>query len=135
MLARDCSKWRRFGGDAPVRLLELLEARAFLSASLRLRKGQGRVYLMSAQHGFSKADALFLKHIVAQVFPMMENIELLARLALQFQRHRLHAPLGQVDIAAVAGQAGKSQQQGQEQGGGDGDAAALMPGMKVSRRA
>ncbi len=89
VLARGCSKWRRFGGDAGERLVELLEARAFISASLRLRKGQGRVYLMSSQHGFSKADALFLKHIVAQVFPMMENIELLDRLASEAgQRER-----------------------------------------------
>ena len=89
VLARGCSKWRRFGGDAGERLVELLEARAFISASLRLRKGQGRVYLMSARHGFSKADALFLKHIVAQVFPMMENIELLDRLASEAgQRER-----------------------------------------------
>ena len=89
VLARGCSKWRRFGGDAGERLVELLEARAFISASLRLRKGQGRVYLMSSRHGFSKADALFLKHIVAQVFPMMENIELLDRLASEAgQRER-----------------------------------------------
>lgn len=89
VLGRGCSKWRRFGGDAGERLVELLEARAFISASLRLRKGQGRVYLMSARHGFSKADALFLKHIVAQVFPMMENIELLDRLASEAgQRER-----------------------------------------------
>ena len=89
VLARGCSKWRRLGGDAGERLVELLEARAFISASLRLRKGQGRVYLMSSRHGFSKADALFLKHIVAQVFPMMENIELLDRLASEAgQRER-----------------------------------------------
>lgn len=79
------SRWIRRGdkrGDKRGEsLAELLDARSFISAPLPLRKGQGRIYVMSQRHALSKTDGLFLSHIVAQVFPMIENIELLDRLA------------------------------------------------------
>lgn len=80
-LERGQAKWARRAGGAGARLADLLEAGDFISAPLPLRKGQGRIYVLSAEHGFSKADALFLSHIAAQAFPAIENIELLDRLA------------------------------------------------------
>lgn len=74
-------KWIRSVGEPGESLAELLEARSFITAPLSLRKGEGRIYVVSSKHGLSKADALFLSHIVAQAFPVIENIELLDRLA------------------------------------------------------
>ena len=39
------------------------------------------MYVLSQQTGFRKTDAFFLSHIVAQAFPVIENIELLDRIA------------------------------------------------------
>lgn len=72
---------REYGDEAGAGLAELLEARSFISAPLALRNGEGRIFLTSARHGFSEADALFLSRIGAQAFPVIENIELLDRLA------------------------------------------------------
>lgn len=62
-------------------LAELLEARSFISVPLDLRREEGRIYVVSQEHGFSKADALFLSQISAQAFPVIENIDLLDRMA------------------------------------------------------
>lgn len=74
-------KWIKSVGEPGDGLAELLEACSFISAPLSLRKGEGRMYVISSKHGFGKADALFLSHIGAQAFPVIENIELLDRLA------------------------------------------------------
>ncbi|MFC3108593.1 sensor histidine kinase [Undibacterium arcticum] len=74
-------RWIKRVGEPGESLAELLEARSFITAPLSLRKGEGRIYVVSSKHGFSKADALFLSHITAQAFPVIENIELLDRLA------------------------------------------------------
>ena len=60
---------------------ELLGARFFISAPMSLKRGECRIYVSSNEHAFSKADALFLSHIVAQAFPVIENIELVDRMA------------------------------------------------------
>lgn len=75
------SGWVRSSRESDASLAELLEARSFITASLSLRKGEGRIYVVSSSHGFRKSDALFLNHITAQTFPVIENIELLDRLA------------------------------------------------------
>lgn len=75
-------RWSRHIGEPGESLAELLEARSFITAPLSLRKGEGRIYVASSKkHGFSKGDALFLSHIGAQTFPVIENIALLDRLA------------------------------------------------------
>lgn len=74
-------RWTRRVGEPGESLAELLEARSFISAPLSLIKGEGRIYVVSSKIGFSKADALFLSHIGAQAFPVIESIELLDRLA------------------------------------------------------
>lgn len=63
------------------RVAELLDTRCFISAPLSLRSGNGRIYVTSERHAFSKVDALFLGDIVAQAFPVIDNVELLDRMA------------------------------------------------------
>ena len=59
----------------------LLEARAFISAPLPMRLGEGRVFVSSRDGLFNKSDALFLAHLMAQIFPIIETIEVLDRMA------------------------------------------------------
>jgi signal transduction histidine kinase len=73
--------WARCTDESGDDLAALLDARSFITAPLSLRKGEGRIYVVSSKHSFSKGDALFLSHIGAQTFPVIENIELLDRLA------------------------------------------------------
>lgn len=70
-------------GDCAVceQLADLLGATSFVSAPLPLRKGEGRIFVLSERHRYSRADALFLQQLAAQVFPVIENIVLLDRLA------------------------------------------------------
>ncbi|MCC7702190.1 histidine kinase [Janthinobacterium sp. GW460P] len=82
MLDPDSGRWLRHDDAAGDRLAELLEAHAFISAPLPLRNGKGRIFIVSAT-SMSKTDALFLSHIGAQAFPVIENIDLLDRLASQ----------------------------------------------------
>ncbi|MBT2322935.1 histidine kinase [Variovorax paradoxus] len=74
-------RWSKDGAPACARLAELLEARSFISAPVSLRKGEGRLFVFSSRHAFRKTEALFLSHIGAQAFPVIENIELLDRMA------------------------------------------------------
>lgn len=67
--------------DIGERLADLLEGDAFISAPVSLRRAEGRIYVVAEHSGASKADALFLSHIVAQSFPVIENIELVDRMA------------------------------------------------------
>jgi signal transduction histidine kinase len=74
-------RWNRHEEAACSGLAELLDARSFISAPVSLRKSEGRIYLFSREAAFRKTDALFLSHIAAQAFPVIENIELLDRMA------------------------------------------------------
>lgn len=80
---RGSAKWQRLEMDATqgAALAELFDARSFISVPLPLHKGQGRLYVISARDRLSKADAWFLTHIVTQVFPLVENIAILDKLA------------------------------------------------------
>nr|WP_269462284.1 histidine kinase [Janthinobacterium lividum] len=81
-LDADSGRWPRHDDTAGASLAELLEAHSFISAPLPLRNGTGRLYIVSTS-SLSKTDALFLSHIGAQAFPVIENINLLDRLASQ----------------------------------------------------
>ncbi|MBB3637578.1 sensor histidine kinase [Variovorax atrisoli] len=59
----------------------MLEARAFISAPLPMRLGEGRVFVSSRDGLFNKPDALFLTHLMEQIFPIIETIEVLDRMA------------------------------------------------------
>lgn len=72
--------WRQIDADACERIAELLETDAFMSAPLPLRKGQGRIFVMSSDRA-RRGDAAFLNHIVQQAFPVIETIDLLDRFA------------------------------------------------------
>ena len=76
---RDC--WLEVKMQDGASLAALLEARSFIRTPLRLRNGQGRVYVSSSHHSFDKKDAQFLSDICAQAFPVIENIELLDQIA------------------------------------------------------
>jgi signal transduction histidine kinase len=78
---RNTEKWTGSDCRQGEHVAELLDARSFISAPVSLRSAQGRLYVISKERAFRKADALFLSHIVAQVFPFIENIEVLDRLA------------------------------------------------------
>lgn len=80
---RGSAKWQRLEMDATqgAALAELFDARSFISVPLPLHKGQGRLYVISSKDRLSKADTRFLTHIVTQVFPLVENIAILDKLA------------------------------------------------------
>ena len=75
------SRWRALPPEQLEQLTDLLDASSFVSAPLPLRKGEGRIYVVSDRHRFSRNDAVFLQQLAAQVFPVIENIVLLDRLA------------------------------------------------------
>lgn len=62
-------------------LADLLDGEAFISAPLSLRRSEGRIFVVTQHRHPGKSDALFLGHIVAQAFPVIENIELVDRMA------------------------------------------------------
>jgi len=77
-------RWQRLGGTAGkagAAVAELLDGDSYISVPLPLRKGEGRIYLAGSQHRYARADTRFLLQIVSQVFPLIENIELVDRLA------------------------------------------------------
>lgn len=67
--------------DSGAQLADLLEGNAFISAPVSLRRAEGRMYVVADQTTGSKAEALFLSQIVTQTFPVIENIELVDRMA------------------------------------------------------
>jgi len=71
--------WRQADLDACSQVADLLDTENFISASLPLRKGAGRIFITGAR--LRRGDATFLKHIVQQAIPMIETIDLLDRLA------------------------------------------------------
>ena len=71
--------WHKADPEACGHVADLLDAEGFVSASLPLRKGSGRIFVTGAR--LKRGDASFLKHIVQQAFPVIETIDLLDRLA------------------------------------------------------
>lgn len=78
-LAAGAREWHNTDRGACEHVADLLDATCFISASLPLRKGAGRIFLTGKR--LRRADAAFLKHIVQQAFPVIETIDLLDRLA------------------------------------------------------
>ena len=76
-------QWQKEQGQGGKRLAELLEARSLISAPISLIRQEGRIYVISGKKSFGKSDVEFLSHIAAQVFPVIENIELLDKMASQ----------------------------------------------------
>jgi signal transduction histidine kinase len=76
-----CNRWRIGSGAEGDCVADLLRSRYFIAAPVVLRGGEGRMFVMRSRGGFTRGDALFLAQISAQVFPVIENIELLDRIA------------------------------------------------------
>ena len=74
-------RWQPLDSALCENLADLLGATSFVSAPLPLRKGEGRIFVLSEDHRYNRADAVFLQQLAAQVFPVIENILLLDRLA------------------------------------------------------
>lgn len=73
--------WQTYDRLSGEKVANLLETQSYVSVPILLKNGEGRIYVTSSRHAFSKADALFLSHVVAQAFPVIESIELLDRIA------------------------------------------------------
>jgi len=74
-------RWKKETHPAFEGLAELLDARAFISVPVNLRKSEGSLFVLSRRCAFRRSDALFLGHVAGQAFPVVENIELLDRMA------------------------------------------------------
>jgi signal transduction histidine kinase len=72
--------WRQIDAGDCARIADLLDADAFMSAPLPLRKGAGRIFVTSSER-LRRGDATFLNHIAQQAFPVIETIDLLDRFA------------------------------------------------------
>jgi len=75
-------------------LITVLDAECFVSVPLHYpNNSTGRLYLTAARrHAFSCVDAGFLRHVIEQMIPAIENIRLvdqLASSAAEEERHRL----------------------------------------------
>lgn len=75
------TRWQRTAADAGLQLADLLGARSFICAPVPLRRDEGRIFVVSPRRDLSQDDAAFLGQIAAQAFPVIENIELLDRMA------------------------------------------------------
>ncbi|MGO4376898.1 sensor histidine kinase [Pseudoduganella sp. RAF53_2] len=87
-------------------LAELLDACSLIAVPVPLRRGSGRLYVVSERRQFSKADALFMHQIAAQAFPVIENIELLDRMASEAvlrERERIARDLHDTTIQPYIG--------------------------------
>ena len=73
--------WTSGAGHEGDCVADLLRSHNFIAAPVVLRGSEGCFYVIRERAGFTRADALFLSQISAQVFPVIENIELLDRIA------------------------------------------------------
>ncbi|KQQ33643.1 hypothetical protein ASF61_11305 [Duganella sp. Leaf126] len=75
------SRWEAIDEAPCAQLADLFDACSFISAPLPLRRGTGRIFVVSATRRFSRSDASFLAQVVGQAFPVIENIALLDSMA------------------------------------------------------
>ncbi|WP_373988771.1 sensor histidine kinase [Duganella sp. BuS-21] len=75
------ARWEALPPEQLVHLVDLLDASSLISVPLPLRKGEGRLYVVSGADRLTRGDAAFLYQLATQFFPVIENIVLLDRLA------------------------------------------------------
>lgn len=80
-LNTDSGRWEPLDPAHCVQLADLFDGRAFISAPVPLRKGEGRIYVVSNRQRFARSDASFLAQVLGQAFPVIENIALLDGMA------------------------------------------------------
>lgn len=73
--------WQRASAQEGRRLADLLGARSFMCVPIPLRGEEGRIFVIAPGPTLCRADAVFLAQVAAQAFPVIENIELLDRMA------------------------------------------------------
>jgi signal transduction histidine kinase len=77
------ARWERAAATEGDAAATALDARSFVSISFREdREAEARIYLTSRRpRAFGRSDVEFLRHVVDQVAPVLENIRLVDRLA------------------------------------------------------
>ena len=88
------------------KLADLLDARAFISAPIDLRRGKGRIFVSRSEGKFSNSDALFLNQVVLQAFAFIETIRTIDRMASEAastERHRLARDLHDTAVQPYIG--------------------------------
>jgi signal transduction histidine kinase len=101
-----CQCWNRMDSNEAIGVAEMLDAKAFISAPVPLRNGEGRIYVAAREDRFSREDALFLSHIASQTFPVIETIALLDHMASEAaaeERHRIARDLHDTTIQPYIG--------------------------------
>ncbi|WP_223469019.1 GAF domain-containing sensor histidine kinase [Massilia soli] len=73
--------WQRGPAQEGRRLADLLGGRSFICVPIPLRGEDGRMFVVAPGATLGRADARFLAQVAAQAFPVIENIELLDRMA------------------------------------------------------
>jgi signal transduction histidine kinase len=102
----ESQRWVPVDAHVGRHVAEILEASCYISAPVILMRSIGRVYVTLHDRRCGRADALFLGHIVAQAFPVIENIGLVDRMATEAasqERHKIARDLHDTAIQPYIG--------------------------------
>ena len=102
----ESERWVPAAPDVARHVSDILETSCYISAPVILMRSIGRVYVTSHDRRCRRADALFLGHIVAQAFPVIENIGLVDRMATEAasqERHKIARDLHDAAIQPYIG--------------------------------
>ncbi|WP_158590545.1 sensor histidine kinase [Noviherbaspirillum cavernae] len=100
------SGWIKCDAMCNDEIADLLDAASFISVPISSPHKEGRLYVVSDERRFAGDDALFLNNIAAQAFPVIENIDLLDRMASEAavrERHRIALDLHDTAIQPYIG--------------------------------
>lgn len=83
LYAPENRKWSQMNTGAGETLADVFNATSYIGTMVRLGKTNGALYICSENRQFSKEDALFLHQATKHAFSMIDQLELLDRLATQ----------------------------------------------------